>query len=243
MQDFTNYTPNQQSGSAVRATVSSEAVFFQQIYTWMFTGLLVTAGTAYVLSQSPAFINFMFGGGSMMLIIALLVELGLVFYLSARINSLSPGAAKGLFLAYSAMTGLTLSFIGVVYPPVIIFKAFITTAGVYGAMAVYGLVTKRSLQGWGSFLFMGLVGIIIASVVNIFLRSTMMDLMICVIGVFVFAGLTAYDHQKLRVIHATGLDGTAVQESRLVIMGALTLYLDFINLFLLLLRLFGSSRD
>lgn len=243
MQDFTNFSPNQQSGSLARATVSSEALFFQRIYTWMFTGLLVTAGMAYMLSQSPAFINFMFGGSSVMLIVAFVAQIGLVMYLSARINALSPGAAKGLFLAYSALTGLTLSFIGLVYPPVIIFKAFITTAGVYGAMAVYGLVTKRSLQGLGSFLFMGLWGIIIASVVNIFMRSNMMDLMICVIGVFIFAGLTAYDHQKLRVIHATGLDGTAVQESRMVIIGALNLYLDFINLFLFLLRLFGRGND
>lgn len=242
MQDFTNYTSNQQPGTLARAAVSSEAVFFQQIYTWMFAGLAVTAGTAYVLSQSQAFINFLYGG-SFTLILAFIIQLGLVFYLSARINSLSPGAAKGIFLAYSAVTGATFSAILLVYSPVIIFKAFITTAGVYGAMAAYGLVTKRSLQAWGSFLFMGLVGIIIASLVNMFVHSDMMDLLICIIGVFLFAGLTAYDHQKLRVIHATGLDGTAVQESRMVIIGALTLYLDFINLFLFLLRLFGRGND
>jgi FtsH-binding integral membrane protein len=178
------------------------------------------------------------------LIGALVIELGLVFYLSARIQHIAPGTAKILFLAYAAVTGATFSVIGLVYPPMVIFKAFISTAGVYGAMACYGLVTKRSLQAWGSFLFMGLIGIIIASVVNMFMRSSAMDWVICVIGVLLFAGLTAYDHQKLRVIHATGLDGADDDSvSRVVIMGALTLYLDFINLFLFLLRLFGSSRD
>lgn len=242
MQDFTNYTPNAQGGYISRA-LSSEAVFFQKIYSWMFFGLALTAGVAYILMHSQAWINFLLGA-RYALIGACIVQLGLVFYLSARIQSLAPSTAKMLFLTYAAITGATFSVIGLVYPPLVIFKAFISTAGVYGAMACYGLVTKRSLQAWGSFLFMGLIGIIIASVVNMFMKSGSLDWVICVIGVLLFAGLTAYDHQKLRVIHATGLNGADDDSvSRVVIMGALQLYLDFINLFLFLLRLFGNSRN
>lgn len=240
MQDFSNYTPNYQQSQAVAAT--SEALFFQRIYTWMFAGLGLTAAVAYGLMHSQAWISFLVSNRYAFMGAAI-IQLGVVFYLGARINQLAPGTAKLLFLAYAGLTGATFSVIGLVYPPMVIFKAFVSTAGVYGALAVYGLVTKRSLQAWGSFLFMGLVGIILASVVNIFVRSSMTDLMICIFGVFIFAGLTAYDHQKLRVIHATGLSGEADQESRVVIMGALTLYLDFINLFLFLLRLFGNSRN
>ena len=243
MQDFTNYTPNSQhQGSLAQAAATSEALFFQRIYTWMFAGLALTAGSAYVLMHSAAWINFLVSN-RFAFIGAAIVQLGVVFYLSARINSLAPSTAKILFLAYAALTGATFSVIGLVYPPMVIFKAFVSTAGVYGAMAVYGLVTKRSLQGMGSFLFMGLIGIIIASVVNMFVQSSAADLIICIIGVLLFAGLTAYDHQKLRVIHATALSGNADEESRVVIMGALTLYLDFINLFLFLLRLFGRGND
>ncbi len=242
MQDFTSYNPNPQSGYAVRA-LSDEAVFFQRIYVWMFFGLALTAGVAYILIHSQAWVTFLLSSRFAM-IGAAIVQLGLVFYLSARINSLAPSTAKALFLAYAAITGATFSVIGLVYPPLVIFKAFISAAGVYGAMACYGLVTKRSLQAWGSFLFMALIGIIIASVVNMFIQSGAMDWVICVIGVLLFSGLTAYDHQKLRVIHATGLSGVDDDGvSRVVIMGALTLYLDFINLFLFLLRLFGSNRD
>lgn len=243
MQDFSQYTPNPQRGGAYSQTlVSSEALFFQRIYTWMFAGLALTAGTAYVLAHSSAFITFLISNRFAFLGAAL-VQLGVVFYLSARINQLSPAAAKGIFLLYSAITGATFSVLLLIYPSLVIVKAFVCTAGVYGAMAAYGLVTKRSLQAWGSFLFMGLIGLILASVVNIFTQSAAMDFVICVVGVLVFAGLTAFDHQKLRVIYATGLDGTADQESRVVVMGALTLYLDFINLFLFLLRLFGRSSD
>lgn len=242
MQDFTNYNPNSQSGYSSVA-VSSEAAFFQRIYSWMFFGLALTAGIAYILMHSQAWISFLVSN-SFALIGAGVVQLGMVFYLSARINSMTPSSAKLLFLGYAAVTGATFSVIGLIYPPLVIFKAFISTAGVYGAMAAYGLVTKRSLQAWGSFLYMGVWGLIIASVVNIFMKSGPMDFVICVIGVLVFAGLTAYDHQKLRVIHATGLNGLSDDSvSRVVIIGALTLYVDFINLFLFLLRLFGSNRD
>jgi len=243
MQDFTNYTPNSQhQGSLAQAAATSEALFFQRIYTWMFAGLALTAGSALVLLQSAAWKNFIETNG-FALIGAAILQLGVVFYLSARVNQLAPSTAKILFMVYAALTGVTFSVVGMVYAPTAIFKAFVSTAGVYGAMAVYGLVTKRSLQGMGSFLFMGLVGLFFALLVNMFVQSSAADLVICIIGVLLFAGLTAYDHQKLRVIHATALSGDVDEESRVVIMGALTLYLDFINLFLFLLRLFGRSSD
>ncbi|MGL4208269.1 MAG: Bax inhibitor-1/YccA family protein [Candidatus Adiutrix sp.] len=242
MQDYTNYNQNKSHDSLAQA-IASEAMFFQRIYMWMCGGLALTACMAMVLMSSQAWVNLLLASPNMTLITAAVVQIGLVFYLSRNIQNLAPGTAKLLFLAYAALTGTTFSVVGLVYPGHIIFKAFISTAGVYGAMAVYGLVTKRSLQGMGSFLFMGLIGLIIAMVVNIFVASNTMDLVICVIGVLIFAGLTAYDHQKLRVIYAQGLDGSSEQESRAVVMGALTLYLDFINLFLFLLRFLGHNRN
>ncbi len=242
MQDFTQFTPNQPQQGAYARALSSEALFFQRIYTWMVAGLALTAGVGYIFAHSAAFQSLLLSFRySLLLVFA--VQIGLVIWLSARLEQMSPSTAKMVFLAYSAVTGVTVGVCMLVYPAAAFAKAFLTTAGVYGAMAVYGLVTKRSLQAWGSFLFMGVVGIIIASLVNIFLGSNTLDLAICVIGVFLFAGLTAYDHQKLRVIHATALDGTADTEGRMVIMGALTLYLDFINLFLFLLRLFGGRGN
>ncbi|UQZ89939.1 hypothetical protein C4J81_12255 [Deltaproteobacteria bacterium Smac51] len=251
MQDFTNYNPNSGTGAVSQTALSSEAVFFQRIYTWMCLGLALTAGVAYLMMNIPAWITFI-NTFPYALIGAFAVELGLVFYLSSRINQMTPSTAKAVFLLYSAVTGLTFSVILRYYSTPVIAKAFISTAGVYGAMAIYGLVTKRSLKSWGSFLFMGVVGIIIASLVNLVVyfftknASTylMFDWVICVIGVLVFAGLTAYDHQKLLYIHNTQL-GEASEDtvSRVVIIGALELYLDFINLFLFLLRIFGNSRD
>jgi FtsH-binding integral membrane protein len=244
MQDFTKFTTNsRQPGTLARSAAGSEALFFQKIYSWMFAGLAVTALASYFLAHSSAFITFLVNN-RWALYAGLFAQLGMVLYLSARVQHMSPSSAKGLFLAYSALTGACFSVLLLVYPSTAFIKAFVCTAGIYGSLALYGLVTKRSLQAWGSFLFMGLVGLIIAMLINWFTRSPMMDLAICVIGVFIFAGLTAYDHQKLRVIHATALSGADEdQVGRVVVMGALTLYLDFINIFLFLLRLFGSSRN
>jgi len=245
MQDFTKYSPSPQSFGAQQAALSSEALYFQRIYLWMCAGLSLTAGTAFFLSSSVAWRQFLLGH-QWALYVAIFGTLGLVFFLSARIHSLSPQAARSLFLAYAALNGVTFSVLAMVYQPTAFVKAFICTAGIYGAMAVYGMVTKRSLQAWGSFLFAGVVGLILASLVNIFWHNNTMDLAICVLGVLIFAGLTAYDHQKLRVLRyslegQSGLDASE-QEGRLVVMGALTLYLDFINIFIFLLRLFGR-RD
>jgi FtsH-binding integral membrane protein len=216
---------------------TSEAAFFQKVYLWMCGGLALTAVLAYNLAQSAAWVSTI----QSTWIALVIVQLGLVFGISFLAKRVSATVIKGMYLLYAASVGATLSIVVLVYPSTVIFKAFISTASVYGAMAVYGLVTKRSLQAWGSFLFMGLVGLIITSIINIFTKSPMVDFVICGVGILVFAGLTAYDHQKLRVIHSEGFaDGEA--ESKAVIHGALELYLDFINLFLYFLRLF-ANRD
>jgi FtsH-binding integral membrane protein len=246
MQDFTKYNPNSAAVAAGSVALSSEALFFQRVYTWMFAGLALTAATSFVLASSEAWLTLLFSN-RFVFYGTMIVQLGLVMYLSARINSLSVGAARGIFLAYSALTGVFLSAFLVLYPSAAFIKAFVCTAGIYGALALYGLLTKKSLNAWGNFLFMGAVGLFLAIVVNVFfVESAQLDLVICVLGVIIFAGLTAYDHQKLRVIHySLGNSGggaeAAETEGRVVIMGALNLYLDFINIFFFLLRLFARK--
>ncbi|SDP37567.1 Bax inhibitor-1/YccA family protein [Desulforhopalus singaporensis] len=232
---------NVQPMTAARARQEASTIFLAKTFNWMAVGLGITgivafftaySGLAYTIIGTPLFIVLVFG------------ELGLVFYLSARIEKLKAGTAKSLFVGYSVLNGLTLSVIFLAYTSASIAGTFFITAGMFGAMALYGLVTKKDLSGWGSFLFMGLVGIIIASVVNIFLKSSNMYWIISLIGVFVFTGLTAYDVQKIKRMGEEGI--MAQGESAITkgsIMGALALYLDFINLFLMLLRFFGGSRD
>jgi len=218
--------------------------FMRGVYGWMSLGLLVTAAVSMFVATSPAIRQAVFGN-QIIFFGLIIAELALVVGLSAAINRLSAGTASGLFMLYSALNGVTLSSIFLVYAQATIFKAFLVTGGMFGAMSLYGLMTKRDLTGLGSFMFMGLIGIIIASVVNIFTKSAMMDFIISCVGVLVFTGLTAYDTQKLKVMGemAPADDATAVRRG--AILGALTLYLDFINLFLMMLRLFGggSSRD
>jgi uncharacterized protein len=173
-------------------------------------------------------------------IVLLLATLGLVFFISFRINSLQYTTALGLFMFYAGLLGLALTSIFVVYTGTSITRVFFVSAATFGAMSLYGYTTQRDLTGMGSFLMMGLFGIIIASLVNIFLKSSGLDWMISVIGVLIFVGLTAYDTQKVKEFYDVNDDGTIA--GRKAVMGALTLYLDFINLFLMLLRLFGDRR-
>ena len=222
---------------------SSEAVavgFMSKVYIWMTFGLALTAITATITISSDTLINLIFGNKIVFygLVIA---ELGLVIALSAAIKKISAFAATMMFLLYSALSGVTFASIFLIYTSSSIASAFFVASGTFGAMSVYGYVTKRDLSGWGSFLFMGLIGIIIASVVNIFLQSPMLHYVTSYIGVLVFVGLTAYDTQKIKRIGAAGF---ADSESRhkAGIIGALTLYLDFINLFLMLLRVMGDRR-
>lgn len=230
------------SRTVASAGVSVASIFMRQVYQWMTVGLGITAATAWFVAGSEAARAAIFG--STFVLIALIVaQFGLVIALSAAVQRMSAATATGLFLLYSALTGVTLSSIFIVYPIGSITNAFVVTAGTFLAMSVYGTVTKRDLTAMGSFLMMGLFGIIIAMVVNIFLKSSMMDFVISCLGVLIFTGLTAYDTQKIKEFGANAPldDSTAVRRG--VILGSLTLYLDFINLFLMMLRLFGGNRD
>jgi len=221
-------------------TVQTAIGFLPRVYLWMTAGLLLTALTAVVTLSSQTLLNLVFG--NRMVFYALIFgELGLVIALSAAINRISSGTATLLFLLYSALNGVTFASIFLVYTGSSIASTFVISAGTFGAMSLYGFATKRDLTGWGSFFFMGLIGIIIASLVNIFLQSAMVTWVVSYLGVFIFVGLTAYDTQKLKRIGETGF-GDAGQRRKAVILGVLTLYLDFINLFLMLLRVLGNRR-
>lgn len=221
---------------------SAVSVYMRHVYQWMTAGLALTTVVAYGVAGTPAIRDAILGN-SLVLILLVVAQFGLVIALSAAIHKLSAGAATGLFLLYSALTGAMLSSIFVVYPIASIGTAFLVTTGTFLAMTIYGTVTRRDLTGLGNFLFMGLIGIVIAMVVNMFLQSSMMNFIVSCIGVLIFTGLTAYDTQKLRRFgEAAPLeDGTAIRRG--AILGALTLYLDFINIFLMLLQLFGGNRD
>ena len=224
-----------------RARQEASTVFLAKVFNWMAMGLGLTGVIAWLTASSGLAMSIV---GSPMFMILIFAELGMVFYLSARIDKIQPGTATGLFLGYAVLNGLTLSTIFLAYTGASIGGTFVITAGMFGAMAVYGMVTKRDLSGMGSFMFMGLIGIIIASIVNIFLKSSGLYWAISGIGVLVFVGLTAWDVQKIKTMGEQGImeQGEAAIRKGAII-GALALYLDFINLFLMLLRFFGGSRD
>jgi FtsH-binding integral membrane protein len=178
--------------------------------------------------------------GTPLMWVVMLAPLGLVMFLSARIEKMSTGAAQATFWIFAALMGASLASIFVVYTQTSIVRVFMITSVTFGAMSLYGYTTKKDLSAWGSFLMMGLIGIIVASIVNIFIESSMMQWVISVIGVLVFTGLTAYDTQKIKEMYSHA-DGEATM-SKKAIMGALRLYLDFINLFLMLLHLFGNRN-
>lgn len=212
----------------------------RKVYVWMAMALAITAITAYGVAASPALTNLIFS--SKVIFFGLIIaELILVFWVSARIEKLSLTTATLMFILYSVLNGATLATIFLAYSPEIIAKTFFVTAGTFGAMAVYGYFTKSDLSSWGKLLIMAVIGLIIAGVVNMFLKSSMMDLVVSVLGVLIFVGLTAYDSQKIKRMLAMQTDmGETAQ--KVALMGALSLYLDFINLFLYLLRLFGRER-
>jgi uncharacterized protein len=217
--------------------------FVRSVYNWMGIGLGLTAFVAFYVSNNETLMRFLFSN-RMVFFVLILAELGLVFAISGMINKVSAGTATFLFVFYSGLNGLTLSFIFLAYTRTSIASTFFVCAATFIGCSIYGWTTKKNLTSWGGFLFMGLIGIIIASVVNMFIKSSGMSLIISYIGVIVFVGLTAYDTQKLKNMALTqpaGVDGTAVRKG--AILGALSLYLDFINLFLMLLRIFGSARD
>lgn len=213
----------------------------QQVYAWMAGGLALTGVIAWWVSQSPAMLNLVFGNQAVFFGLILL-ELGLVFGLSWGLTRLSATMATGGFLLYAAINGVTMAFIFLAYTQESIASTFLVTGGTFAAISMYGYTTKRDLSTWGTYLFMALIGLILASVVNIFLQSSALSWVTTYAGVLIFVGLTAYDTQKIKEMsaHIDARDSENFQ--KMAIMGALRLYLDFINLFLYLLRIFGKRR-
>jgi len=218
----------------------SEQSFMSQVYFWMAMGLGLTGLVAGWMAVNPALVMGLARNMGLFLVLVL-VQLGLVFWLSAAIMRISVMAATIGFSVYATLNGILLSGIFLIYTGASIAATFFVTAGMFGAVSVYGFVTKRDLTSVGSFCFMGLIGIILASIVNIFLRSPALYWVITYAGIAVFLGLTVSDTQKLKRIHANGFQSGEVLK-KLALLGALALYLDFINLFLLLLRIFGRRR-
>lgn len=217
--------------------------FVRSVYNWMAVGLCLTAVVALYVSTNETLLRLIFGN-PIIFFVLILAELGMVFAIAGMVNKMSAGTATSLFVIYSALNGVTLSFIFLAYTRTSIVSTFFICAGTFIACSIYGWVTKRDLTSIGGFLMMGLIGIIIASLVNMFIRSSAMSMIISYIGVIVFVGLTAYDTQKIKNMALTqpsGVDGAVVRKG--AILGALSLYLDFINLFLMLLRIFGTARD
>lgn len=239
-----------------QASVQSTAVGFDaglrawmlNVYNYMASALLLTGVVAYVAGNSPAFLGMMFtqgANGAMAMSplgwVLMLAPLGMAIYLGMRIQSMSLSTAKTMFWLYAGVMGASLCFIFLVYTSESIARTFFITSATFGVMSLVGYTTKRDLTSFGSFLMMGVIGLVIASLVNIFMQSSMMSFVISVISVFVFTGLIAYDTQKLKqMYYAVGGSGEASQKT--AIMGALSLYLDFINLFVSLLRLIGDRR-
>jgi len=213
--------------------------FLGKVYGWMFVGLAITATVALLVAGSPSLQATLYGSG-IMRIGLFVVTLGMVWYLSARVDQLAPGTAAALFAVYSALMGALLSGIFLVYTGSSIASTLLTTSAMFGALALYGTITRRSLAGVGQFAFMGLIGVVIASIVGIFWQNSMFQFVLSVCGVVVFTALTAWDAQRLKAMALALPDGRV---GSYAVVGALSLYLDFINLFLFLLRLFGGRRN
>jgi hypothetical protein len=216
--------------------------FIRSVYNWMAIGLALTGFVAFYVSSSETLLRIIFGN-RMIFFGLIIAELALVFSISARVHKMKASTATSLFVLYAVLNGATLSAIFLIYTRSSITSTFFVCAGTFVACSIYGWTTKKDLTSLGGFMFMGLIGIIIASVVNMFVRSSGMSMIISYIGVLVFVGLTAYDTQKLKTMAMTqpeGLEAGTIRKG--AILGALSLYLDFINLFLMLLRILGN-RD
>lgn len=223
------------------AVIDSSALrtYVQRVYAWMVGGLMITALTAMGLASNEGLMMSILSGPIMW--VALLGPVAMVWFLAARIDSMRPSTAAGLFIAYSMLNGVAFSSIFLIYELGSIFQVFLIAAVMYGVAAVYGFTTKRDITNWGTFLMMGVVGLLVAMVVNWFLQSPALTWAFSIVGVIIFTGLTAYDMQRIKeqaiVMHA----GDALANKRAIV-GALSLYLNFINIFLFLLRLFGERK-
>lgn len=230
-----NYNMDSYESQALDTRVSQ---VMKRVYVKMFLALLVTGGAAWICAGIPDLVYFL-ASHRWVYWGLLIVELLMVFGISGAVNKISSPVATVLFYVYSLLNGVTFALIFAAYTPVSIFKTFLITAGVFGAMSVYGYFTNRDLTKIGSFLFMALIGLIIASVINIFWANSTLEWIVSIAGVLIFIGLTAWDTQKIKQM----AQYNAIEPSRLATIGALSLYLDFINLFLYLLRFFGGNRD
>ncbi|HEY5238528.1 MAG TPA: Bax inhibitor-1/YccA family protein [Rhizomicrobium sp.] len=242
-----NYNPAYRGQTAVAGAIDAGLrAYMLRVYNYMLSGLVLTGITAWIVATVPAvrdvfFVTTARGVGlSGLGWVALLAPLGLVLLLSWRINSMSLRGAQGLFWGYAALMGVSLAPILLLYTGASVAEVFFITAATFGAMSLWGYTTKSDLTGMGSFLFMGLIGIIIASVVNFFLQSAMIQWVVSFAGVLIFTGLTAYDTQWIKNMYVANDDGTVA--GRKAIFGALKLYLDFINLFMMLMRIMGNRR-
>ncbi|WP_287048496.1 Bax inhibitor-1/YccA family protein [Treponema sp.] len=222
------------------AQVKVKNTFLSRVYGWMTLALVISGVTAFLAATNETIIRLTIGNGFGFLILAV-AELALVWWLTASIHKISSGAAFFAFIVYSVLNGVTLSSVFLVYKIESIFMVFFISAGMFAAMAVYGTVTKSSLSSFGKYFAMALVGIIIASLVNFLLRSPMLDWFLSIITVVLFTGLTAYDAQKMLAVSNNASDDEVFKKASVI--GALELYLDFINIFLAMLRLFGRRRD
>lgn len=226
---------------AISGSVTRDQSILKNVYMWMTLGLAITGVVAMYVASSPGIMQALVGN-RMLFFLLIAGELGLVFFLSARIHKMSPGAATASFAGYAVLNGVTLSVIFLAYTNASIARAFFVAAGMFAGMSLWAMTTKKDLSSIGNYLIMGLWGIIIASVVNIFLASSSLSWVISFVGVFLFLGLTAYDTQIIKRWSAEMGDMDEADFMRISIMGALKLYLDFINLFLFLLRLLGNRE-
>lgn len=222
-------------------TQSGYLAILKNVYLWMTLALGISGVTAIAVANSPQLLELLYGNG-LALFIVFIAQLGLVWLISARISSISINTATALFIAYSILTGVTLASIFIVFTQESIASVFFISAGTFAAISLYGYTTKRDLSKWRTYLLMGLIGLIIASVVNWFMHSEMLYWIISYVGVLVFVGLTAYDTQKIKQMALVSYNQEGEISQKIALLGALTLYLDFINLFIYLLRIFGRRK-
>jgi len=233
-----NYRADTAAQVSVRSPLAEQAsAFLSAVYGWMCAGLAITAATAWWVAASPSIMSTILGNRAVFWLLAL-AQLGIVFVLSARVQQLTAATAAMLFIVYSALTGVSLSFMLLTFTGESVATTFLVTAGMFAVLAIYGTATGRSLGGLSQVLFMGLTGVVLASIVGIFWHNDAFQFVLSLVGVAVFSGLAAYDAQRLKVM---ALEAPA--SSSHAIVGALALYLDFTNLFLFLLRFTGSRRD
>ncbi len=228
--------------AATRTTTYDAALraYMVQVYNFMGIALTISGAVALLVASSPALMQLFFG--TPLAWVVMLAPLGFVFFFSYKMNSISATKAKSYLWIYSALMGLSLSTIFVIYTGTSIARVFFISASTFGAMSLYGYTTKKDLSGLGSFLMMGLIGLIIASLVNIFLKSSALEFALSIIGMLIFIGLTAYDTQRIKQTYYQ-VAGNTEMVSKAAVMGALSLYMDFINLFLMMLRFFGDRRN